>query len=481
MDSKQDVKARNSFNKLCSILIDILVVPVFVVAFVCVIIMSTAKANNKVPSIMGNSIVEVMSDSMDVEGGFKKGDVLIINQTDVKSLKVGDCIAFYAPKQSGFVDSNGNSLVIFHRIVRIIYAIPYKNGVAVSDVPVRHFVCRGDALGTLTFANGGLIPTQACSDGEENPGGDYDEFGSINSNGGYVVKLHDDTYVETNKNQVQNSQSDLQYVTDEFVVGKLKNKASGFISSIIKFCSSEKGIILLVILPSLIMIAIILINLINEAKVAKQERENDQLVLARNFSLMSSLPVSEDVNSNVQATENAENQKTENSVKNTNMVLQNIPKQKENENLSKEQDNIKKSVPVVPEKPQKVDNKKQLQKTESNLVQPKISDKKIITKTDNKSEISIPQKVAETPKKPVTVPKKEVNTVKKAESITKKVKAAPKKVEPAYKKVAEPPKKSLPQKQTKTDSKKEQTKTVGQNVPKKPITKPAINKVPPKK
>ncbi len=457
MDSKQDVKARNSFNKLCSILIDILIVPVLVIAFACAIIMSTAKANNKVPSVLGNSIVEVLSDSMDVEGGYKVGDVLIISQTNVNSLKVGDCIAFYAPKQSGYIYDDGNSMVIFHRIVRIINAIPYENGVAVSDVPVRHFVCRGDKGETLTKENGKLIPTQACIDGEENPGGDYDEFGNVKPNGGYVVKLDDDSNVEGGDNQVQNNQAEFQYVTDEFVVGKLKSRASGFISGVVKFCGSEKGIILLVIIPSLIMIALVLTSLINETKVAKQERENDQLVLARNISIMSSLPINQEQNLTKEEQEKQE-EKTENKIGIESVINPIIQQKADQENLPDQSKMAKKDVPVVPEKPQNVNvNKKQEQKTEVVLAQPKISDKKNIPHTD-KNAAPVSKKIATTPKKPVVVPKKDVNTVKKTETVPKKSVSTPKK--------------SLPQKQTKTTE---------PSVPKKPSTKPELNKVPPKK
>ena len=141
--SKPEAKERSVFSKICSILIDIFIVPVIVIAFVCAILMSSAKANNKVPSVLGNSIVEVLTSSMAVEGGFYPGDVLIIDQTVNKdNLQVGDCIAFYAPIESGwvYIDENNNkkSLIIFHRIVRIIYTDETINGEPTGKKNVKH-------------------------------------------------------------------------------------------------------------------------------------------------------------------------------------------------------------------------------------------------------------------------------------------------------------------------------------------------------
>ena len=308
--SKSEAKERSVFNKICSILIDIFIVPVILIAFMCAILMTTAKAHNKVPSVLGNSIVEVLTPSMAVEGGYYPGDVLIIDQNINKDdLKVGDCIAFYAPKASGWVTDNGDSMIIFHRIVRIIYAYETKDGVT-SETQVRHFVCHGDNVGGITY-----IPTQAKLDGkpQEEWGGDYDADGNLKENGGYVVKLLDDTDSAGLNNQVPTgtqTQSTLQYVTDEYVVGKLKSRAGGFISALVKFCCSEVGIILLVIIPSLIMIAMVTSNIVQESRLAKVERESGQVAMAKNISMINNGPDEEEKDNSVKQ-ETKPEQKTE--------------------------------------------------------------------------------------------------------------------------------------------------------------------------
>lgn len=311
--SKQTTGAERSFfSKLCSILIDVLIVPVVVIAFVCAILMTTAKSNNQVPSILGNSIVEVLTNSMDVEGGYKVGEVLIIDQSvNPNSLKVGDCIAFYAPKQSGYTTDNGDSLIVFHRIVRIVYARENKNG-NLSAEPVRHFVCHGDNDSTpLTY-----VPTQKLLDDDPEPGGDYERIQvgedyvyQLKENGGYVVKLEDDTDVANTNSSVQASQSRFQYVTDEYVVGVLKSRAGGFISGLVNFCCSTTGIVILVIVPSMLMIFFVISGMVQEAKVAKSEKDGEKYAYANNINLLDAL--SKDENPQPQAEQNKTQAKPE--------------------------------------------------------------------------------------------------------------------------------------------------------------------------
>lgn len=270
MSKKTEKNDRSRFGKICSVLTDILVFPVIIIAFVCAIFMSSAKANNKVPSIFGNSIVEVLTNSMDLgtPQSYKVGDVLIINQNiNLDQIEVGDCLAFYAPKQSGYVDNEGNSLVIFHRVVRIVY-------VKQNDVNKRYFVCHGDNAGALTY-----VPAQNIDESTHNADG------NVEPGGGYVVKLVDDDNPAINQDHtLPASQSQLQYVADEFVVGELKSRASGLITGLVKFCTSPAGITAMVIIPSMIMIGLVVVNMVRETKAAKKDKEDDSLVFAQSLA-----------------------------------------------------------------------------------------------------------------------------------------------------------------------------------------------------
>lgn len=440
--SKSEAKERSVFSKICSILIDIFIVPVIVIAFVCAILMSSAKANNKVPSVLGNSIVEVLTSSMAVEGGFYPGDVLIIDQTVNKdNLQVGDCIAFYAPEESGWVTDNGDSLIIFHRIVRIIYTDETINGAPTGKKNVKHYVCRGDAVGKLSASDGTLIPTQAKKDGlpQDQWGGDYDENGNLYDengnrivNGGYVVKLLDET--------ASKDKADLQYVTDEYVVGKFKARAGGFISALVKFCCSEIGIILLVIIPSGIMIAIVATSIVQESRLAKAERETDQLTMAKNISIMNDSPEDEAKKDDVKQEEKPEDKKFENVAQQDARNTKFAPKVPEVKEEPKE-----KAVPKVPNKkgpkvaPIKVETPKEAPaKPATKPTIPKTEPKPVAPKTENAKPVA-----PKAPPAPKSAPSKPVEP--KAPVAPKKAPLAPKPI-PTKPEVPKAPSKVPPKK-----------------------------------
>lgn len=415
MSNKNAKNEKSRFGKICSILTDVLVFPVIIIAFACAIFMSSAKANNKVPSIFGNSIVEVLTGSMDLgtPQSYKVGDVLIINQNiSLDNIEVGDCLAFYAPKESGFTDDDGNSLIIFHRVVRIVY-------VKVDDVNKRYFVCRGDKEGDLD-----LIPAQNIEEST------HDADGNVKKGGGYVVKLFDDDVLATNQDKsLPSEQSKLQYVSDEFVIGSLKSRASGLVTGLVKFCTSPVGITAMVIIPSVIMIVLVVLNMINESKLAKKENEDDTLVFAQNMAGAESA----NIELNAKTTEN----------KDTNTIK-----------------SEKKSIPTKeqPSKDEKVAPKPATQSTTTTKVTAKP------TPVKQEEAKAVPTK--ETQK---TVPEK---------------KATPTKVAPATATVSPKPAQPKPVAPKSAPAKQEVPKTASETKsipPKAPTTKTPPTKVPPKK
>lgn len=264
---------KSTFSRICSVLLDIFIIPIVIVAFIASFMMSNAKKNNEVPSFLGNAIVEVMSGSMVPQ--YKKGDVLLIDtDTDLDQIKVGDDIAFYAPKNSGWV-IDGNSLVIFHRVGRIIKV---KDS---SGNEQRFFVCHGINESIMKGVEYIKTTNNEYSDYA------YDQATDsyyVQPGGGYVLKLLNDTDKAPTTNQEVNIQqelqkSTLQYVTEDYVVGKYKSSPGWFISAFTKFCTSSIGIIILVIIPSMVMIAFVILELVNESKKMKKDKQSDQAVL----------------------------------------------------------------------------------------------------------------------------------------------------------------------------------------------------------
>ena len=279
---KQEKKKKSTLSKVISIVVDILVVPVIIIAFACTILTFSAKANNRVPQIFGKSIVTVLTSSM--EPDYKVGDVLIINKiNNLDSLKIGDNIAFYAPIWLGspFTTtlSNGEKVsnVIYHQIVDIIYP---KNS---KGKPVRHFVCRGINLSPPDYEFVG----EGQGEYELKEDGTY----SIKKGGGYDIVLEnmplggDITGDDATLEDIEKSMmSTMQYVTDEYVVGKYDSSLSSVVGGFIKFASSTSGLIIMVIVPATIMLAFVIAGLVKDVKASKEEEEEDQFVLQANVS-----------------------------------------------------------------------------------------------------------------------------------------------------------------------------------------------------
>ena len=124
MRKKQEIiniQEQKSTNELCKIPISIKIIKIIykiiriifktilAITLVSVVILATQTLinKNKIPSIMGVEVLQVVSESM--KGTLNINDVIIAKKIDVKSLNVGDIIVF---KKDG--------AVITHRITNIV-------------------------------------------------------------------------------------------------------------------------------------------------------------------------------------------------------------------------------------------------------------------------------------------------------------------------------------------------------------------------
>ena len=124
MRKKQEIiniQEQKSTNELCKIPISIKIIKIIykiiriifktilAITLVSVVILATQTLinKNKIPSIMGVEVLQVVSESM--KGTLNINDVIIAKKVDVKSLNVGDIIVF---KKDG--------AVITHRITNIV-------------------------------------------------------------------------------------------------------------------------------------------------------------------------------------------------------------------------------------------------------------------------------------------------------------------------------------------------------------------------
>lgn len=102
------------FKKIFSTVMTVLSVVVFVFGLVIFVSVLNASAG-KVPSVFGFSVLQVKTGSMEPE--HMTGSIVVVKETDVAELKVGDVISFYS------MDYTISGKVNTHRIVEINYMI----------------------------------------------------------------------------------------------------------------------------------------------------------------------------------------------------------------------------------------------------------------------------------------------------------------------------------------------------------------------
>ena len=80
--------------KALSIITNVLFVLVMVLLIIYLVYGFTSRAQNKVPSLFGQSYVRIMSNSMEARG-FEQNEVVAIEKVNISEIKEGDIIAFY--------------------------------------------------------------------------------------------------------------------------------------------------------------------------------------------------------------------------------------------------------------------------------------------------------------------------------------------------------------------------------------------------
>lgn len=96
--NKKSVLAKISVG--IKIVTDILAIPLMILAVLVTGVLFNAKKNNEVPSLLGYSVVKILSGSMEASG-FNKNDTVLVKKTNALNLIVGDVVAFY-----NYVDIN---------------------------------------------------------------------------------------------------------------------------------------------------------------------------------------------------------------------------------------------------------------------------------------------------------------------------------------------------------------------------------------
>lgn len=236
-------KKRKTFGKILGILTDILIYPIIALSLVVSFVMLNSKQDNKVYSVLGVSIVKILSGSM-IAGGFNVDDIVIITQTNTDNLRVGDIIAFYR-----YSDAND----------------PFQN----TLTKIEDF----DNLPPITSSE------RVCGNKTQNDAIEAESpviFHRIIN----IYQAQDGTrFFETQGDS--NSTADSFYTREDFIVGKYFTTPR-WLTSAFSFCATPKGMIILVIIPLSFLIFLQLLEifeiinaLIIEKKVLNLEMSYD--------------------------------------------------------------------------------------------------------------------------------------------------------------------------------------------------------------
>lgn len=428
------MEKKSKWSIFINTLIDILFIPILVLALLSSALMFTAKRQNEVPSLFGYSSVVILSGSMRPD--FNKGDYALVKSVDTNSLAVGDIIAFYAYYKEKVV---ADDLVASG----LDSAQPKEN---TTNIPTT----------VLSFLGGGADS--------------LDKQEAIEK--GSLVLFHRITYIHEVYEEGEyhrffvtkgdsNGALDRYAIHDSMVIGKYVSGGQG-IANVFKFVGSPNGIVLLVLLPCGILLLLLSQSMIDQIIKLKEEKAlNEKKVIeASGVYREAMLDASEQRKANSEDKDKEETKSTENKQK--------VEEEKPTENKVEES-----SEKVISKEEGEKPKTDEMAKKESKPTVPKAEIKKDEAKQGEK----IAQPKVENQAKKVPPPKTKIQPPKPEEN---KTDVEAKKVPPKVSEVKEEQKVKSPPKAPQVPQKPAtQDKKPSQPVP--PKAPPKAPPVPPKK
>lgn len=249
-------KETTSFGKVLGIITDILLIPVIILSLFTSFVMLNAKSENKVVSILGYSVVKILSGSM-VDAGYEIGDFTMIKKVNTDNLRIGDDIAFYR-----FFDSNDPSES------RLTLIEDFNNLPEItSDKSVVGKTTQEDAISRKA---------------------------SIIFHRIEAVYMADDGTRFFKTKGVSNDDPDPFLIRDEFVVGKNVIN-SHFLMDALGFCSTSMGMIVLVIVPLSILIFFQLMEIFDMVIAISLEKKVLSLIVPFNDEEVVTMNIAKDM------------------------------------------------------------------------------------------------------------------------------------------------------------------------------------------
>lgn len=242
-------KPNETFYTAIRIIGNVLFIPFFVIILCSTILMFSAKTRNEVPSLFGYSAVKILTSSMeDGEGEeFHPNDVVLVKACNPEDLEVGDIIAFYEP----IIEIDENNL-------SEVETIGTKANISTTF---------------LSFFGGG-----ASNEYQRDAARNYSKvifhrIVDIDSPSNAADEYADKLFFQTQGDR--NAEPDSEWVMEDYIVGVYIN-TNGFVGNLFQFCTTTAGMILLIILPSLIIIAFLALDIYGQSRQLKYEKQFEQ-------------------------------------------------------------------------------------------------------------------------------------------------------------------------------------------------------------
>lgn len=245
---KRIKKPNETFYKTIRIIGDVLFIPFFIIILFSTILMFSAKMRNEVPSLFGYSAVKILTPSMvDGEGDeYQPGDVVLVRACNPEDLEVGDIIAFYEP------------------IVEVDE----------GDLETAQTTSMHTNISTtfLSFFGGGASNEYQRDAAQNYSRVMFHRIVAISTPSNPADEYYGKLFFQT---QGDANNSPDEWVMEDYIVGVYMNTNS-FVGNLFQFCTTTAGMILLIILPSLIIIALLAIDIYGQSRQLRYEKQFEQ-------------------------------------------------------------------------------------------------------------------------------------------------------------------------------------------------------------
>lgn len=241
---KEKVQIKKNFYYYIGKIADIIIYPVLFIALITSFSMFSSNRENKVPILFNHGLVTILSGSMQ-NSGFYKGDKVVIRVTDTDLLrptikdaegniiKEGDIIAFYYAKDD--FDNIGAKIEDFDNL-------PYNDS---DKIDYTH----RKTLKDIQDANARVYFHQIIN---------------------VYINQEGIRFFQTKGSS--NQSADAQLIREDFVVGKYIEVPKA-LNSVLTFCTTSSGMIVLVVLPLSVLICMQMLTLLEQASAIILEKK----------------------------------------------------------------------------------------------------------------------------------------------------------------------------------------------------------------